>query len=77
VICRSARIGTGIVAGGPMRSIFECIGIQDIVAKSLGSANPHNVVYATLAALKDLSNARWVAERRGMKVTDLLDRINS
>ena len=72
VILRSAAAGTGIIAGGPMRAVFESLGIGDVVAKSLGSRNPHNMVKATFAALQAAASPRSVANRRGKKVTDLL-----
>jgi small subunit ribosomal protein S5 len=72
VILRSAAAGTGIIAGGPMRAVFESLGIGDVVAKSLGSRNPHNMVKATFAALQQASSPRSVANRRGKKVNDIL-----
>jgi small subunit ribosomal protein S5 len=72
VLLRSAQAGTGIIAGGPMRAVFETLGIGDVVAKSLGSRNPHNMVKATFAALQRCANPRSVAARRGKKVSDLL-----
>jgi small subunit ribosomal protein S5 len=63
---------TGIIAGGPMRAVFESLGIGDVVAKSLGSRNPHNMVKATFAALTAAASPRSVASRRGKKVTDIL-----
>ncbi|MBM3509777.1 MAG: 30S ribosomal protein S5 [Alphaproteobacteria bacterium] len=74
VVIRSAAAGTGIIAGGPMRAVFETLGIQDVVAKSIGSANPHNMVKATFAALQRVSSPRSVAARRGLKVSDILSR---
>jgi len=74
VILRSATAGTGIIAGGPMRAVFETLGIGDVVAKSLGSRNPHNMVKATFAALQRCASPRSVAARRGKKVSDLLGR---
>jgi small subunit ribosomal protein S5 len=71
---RSAAAGTGIIAGGPMRAVFETLGIGDVVAKSLGSRNPHNMVKATFAALARCASPRSVASRRGKKVSDLLGR---
>ena len=64
--------GTGIIAGGPMRAVFETLGMGDVVAKCLGSANPHNMVKATFAALQRCTSPRAVAARRGKKVTDIL-----
>jgi len=72
VVVRAAPPGTGIIAGGPMRAVFETVGIQDVVAKSLGSANPHNMIKATFAALGNLNSPRHVANRRGKKVSDIL-----
>jgi small subunit ribosomal protein S5 len=72
VILRAAPAGTGIIAGGPMRAVFESLGIHDVVAKSLGSRNPHNMVKATFAALQAVASPRSVASRRGKKVTDIL-----
>ena len=72
VVLRSAEAGTGIIAGGPMRAVFESLGIADVVAKSLGSRNPHNMVKATFAALERCGSPRSVASRRGKKVTDIL-----
>lgn len=69
---RTAPAGTGIIAGGPTRAVFEALGIQDVVAKSLGSQNPHNMVRATFAALKAMQSPRIVAARRGRKVADIL-----
>jgi small subunit ribosomal protein S5 len=72
VICRAAPAGTGIIAGGPMRAVFEMLGVQDVVAKSNGSQNPYNMVKATFEALKLLQSPRSVAARRGRKVSDIL-----
>ena len=72
VVVRSAPAGTGIIAGGPMRAVFESLGIHDVVAKSLGSRNPHNMVKATFDGLKRAASPRSVAARRGKKVSDLL-----
>ena len=72
VVLRSAAAGTGIIAGGPMRAVFETLGINDVVAKSLGSRNPHNMVKATFAALQRCGSPRAVASRRGKKVSDIL-----
>src|SRR5579875_2210068 len=72
VVLRSASPGTGIIAGGPMRAVFETLGIGDVVAKSLGSRNPHNMVKATFAALERCASPRSVASRRGKKVSDIL-----
>ena len=72
VILRSAEAGTGIIAGGPLRAVFEALGIGDVVAKSLGSRNPHNMVKATFAGLSRAASPRSVASRRGKKVSDIL-----
>ena len=72
VILRTAPAGTGIIAGGPLRAVFETLGIGDVVAKSLGSRNPHNMVKATFAALTGAASPRSVANRRGKKVNDIL-----
>jgi small subunit ribosomal protein S5 len=74
---RAAPAGTGIIAGGPMRAVFESLGIGDVVAKCLGSRNPHNMVKATFAALGRCAAPRAVAQRRGRKVSDLLGRRES
>jgi small subunit ribosomal protein S5 len=71
VFLRAAPAGTGIIAGGPMRAVFETLGVSDIVAKSLGSSNPYNMVRATFEALKDQDSPRSVAARRGLKVSSL------
>lgn len=71
VVVRAADSGTGIIAGGPMRAVFEALGVQDIVCKSVGSSNPYNMIYATLDALRSTSNPRMVASRRGKKVPEL------
>ncbi len=68
---RSAPSGTGIIAGGPMRAVFETLGIQDVVAKSVGSSNPHNMVKATMKALKNIQSPRSIASKRGKKVADI------
>ena len=72
VVMRTAPAGTGIIAGGPMRAVFEMIGIQDVVAKSIGSQNPYNMIRATLNGLTKESSPRMVAQRRGKKVADIL-----
>jgi small subunit ribosomal protein S5 len=72
VILRTAPSGTGIIAGGPMRAIFEAVGIQDIVAKATGTSNPHNMVQATFDALKSIQSPRQIATRRGKKVSDIV-----
>ncbi len=72
VLLRSAPQGTGIIAGGPLRAIFEAIGIQDVVAKALGTNNPYNMVNAAFEALKNMQSPRTVAARRSKKVSDIL-----
>jgi small subunit ribosomal protein S5 len=74
VTLRAAPAGTGIIAGGPMRAVFESVGLHDVVAKSKGSSNPYNMVRATFDALKKQVSPRTVAARRGMKVSDILSR---
>ena len=74
VVLRAAPAGTGIIAGGPMRAVFETLGVHDVVAKSLGSSNPYNMVKATFDALSRLNSPRSVAARRGKKVADILGR---
>jgi small subunit ribosomal protein S5 len=72
VIVRAAKPGTGIIAGGPMRAIFEALGVQDVVAKSVGTSNPHNMIKATFHALSRSVSPRSVAARRGRKVAEIL-----
>ena len=74
VVLRSAPAGTGIIAGGPMRAIFEALGMQDVVAKSTGSSNPHNMIKATFEALKNVRSPRAVAGKRGKKVSEIFGR---
>ena len=74
VVLRAAPAGTGIIAGGPMRAVFETLGIQDVVAKSLGSSNPYNMVRATFDALRHEDSPRGVAARRGKKVSEIVSR---
>ncbi len=74
VTLRMAPAGTGIIAGGPMRAIFETVGIQDVVAKCTGTSNPHNMVRATFDALTNLNSPRAVAAKRGKKVGDIVSR---
>ncbi len=68
---RAAPSGTGIIAGGPMRAVFEALGVQDVVAKSIGTSNPHNMIKATFAAMARIQAPRSVATKRGMKVADV------
>jgi small subunit ribosomal protein S5 len=72
VVLRAASPGTGIIAGGPMRAIFEAMGLKDVIGKSVGTSNPHNMVKATFSALVNVSSPRSVAQRRGKKVSDIL-----
>ena len=74
VTLRSAPQGTGIIAGGPMRAIFESLGVADVVTKSVGTSNPYNMIRATFEALTDQSSPKSVAQRRGKKIADLLGR---
>jgi small subunit ribosomal protein S5 len=74
VVLRAAPAGTGIIAGGPMRAVFEALGVSDVVAKSLGTANPHNMIKATFAALSSMMSPRAVAAKRGKKVGDIVGR---
>ena len=71
VLLRSAKPGTGIIAGGPMRAVFETLGVQDVVAKSMGTSNPYNMVRATFDALKNQRHPRDVAAQRGIKHSTL------
>lgn len=74
VTVRTAPPGTGIIAGGPMRAVFESLGVADVVTKSVGTSNPYNMIRATFAALQDQTSPKSVAQRRGKKVADLLGR---
>src|SRR5690606_34807748 len=71
VLLRSAKAGTGVIAGGPMRAVFETLGVQDVVAKSTGSSNPYNMVRATFDALKHQMHPKDVAAQRGIKYATL------
>ena len=71
---RAAPPGTGVIAGGPMRAVLETLGVQDVVAKSVGSSNPYNMIRATFDALKVQSSPRQIASKRGKKVSDILGR---
>lgn len=73
---RSAPSGTGVIAGGPMRAVFDCVGIQDIVAKSVGTSNPYNLVAATFEALKSLLSPRMIADRRSKEISEIVKRRN-
>jgi len=74
VTLRSAPQGTGIIAGGPMRAVFESLGVADVVTKSVGTSNPYNMIRATFEALGDQTSPKSVAQRRGKKIADLLGR---
>jgi small subunit ribosomal protein S5 len=74
VTVRSAPQGTGIIAGGPMRAVFESLGVADVVTKSVGTSNPYNMIRATFDALGDQTSPKSVAQRRGKKIADLLGR---
>ena len=74
VLVRPAPAGTGIIAGGPMRAVFEALGVGDVVSKSLGTSNPYNMVRATFDALKNQQSPRMVAQRRGRSVAEILSR---
>ncbi|MNT06100.1 30S ribosomal protein S5 [compost metagenome] len=71
MLLRSAKAGTGIIAGGPMRAVFETLGVHDVVAKSTGSSNPYNMVRATFDALKNQMHPKDIAAQRGMKYATL------
>ena len=71
---RTAPAGTGIIAGGPMRAVFESLGVADVVTKSVGTSNPYNMIRATFDALTTQTSPKSVAQRRGKKVADLLGR---
>jgi len=74
VIIRTAPVGTGIIAGGPMRAVFEVLGVQDVVAKSVGTSNPHNMLKATFNALDNMKSPRAIAAKRGKKVGEIVER---
>ncbi|MBO0334289.1 30S ribosomal protein S5 [Sneathiella sp. CAU 1612] len=74
VVLRSAPAGTGIIAGGPMRAVFETLGVQDVVTKSIGTSNPYNMVKATFEALKAMNSPRMIAAKRGKKVSEVVGR---
>ena len=72
MLLRSAEAGTGIIAGGPMRAVFESLGVHDVVTKSLGSSNPYNMVRATFNALEQQMSPRQVAAKRGKKISEIV-----
>ncbi len=74
VVLRAAPPGTGIIAGGPMRAVFESLGVSDVVTKSIGSQNPYNMIKATLDALQRIESPRMVASKRGKKVSEVVGR---
>ena len=74
VVIRSAPPGTGIIAGGPIRAVFEALGVQDIVAKSLGTSNPYNMVKAAISALRNAQSPKIVAMKRGKEIGDIVNR---
>lgn len=74
VLMAPAPAGTGIIAGGPMRAVFEALGVGDVVSKSLGTSNPYNMVRAVFDALKSQQSPRMIAQRRGRSVTEILSR---
>jgi len=74
VVLRNAPPGTGIIAGGPIRAVFEALGVQDVVAKSIGTSNPHNMIKAAFSALGNCMSPRAVAAKRGKKVSDIVGR---
>ena len=76
VYLRSAPAGTGVIAGGPIRAIFECVGITDIVAKSVGTSNPYNMVAAVFVGLKKLVSPKIIAERRSKEISEIVKRRN-
>ena len=71
VMLRPAAPGTGVIAGGPVRAVLECAGVHDVLSKSLGSSNPLNIVHATVAALRGLSQPEEIAARRGLPLEDV------
>ena len=71
VVLRTAPSGTGIIAGGPMRAVFETLGVQDVVAKSIGTSNPHNMIKATFDAFASMNSPRNIANKRNRKVAEI------
>ncbi len=76
VMLRAAPPGTGVIAGGPMRAVLETLGVHDVVAKSIGSSNPYNMIRATFDALKEQNSPRQIASKRGKKVGEVLGQRN-
>lgn len=76
VVLRTASPGTGIIAGGAMRAVFECLGMQDIVAKSIGTSNANNMVRATFEAFKNIAAPKYVAAKRGKKIGEIISQRN-
>ena len=76
IMMRAAPPGTGVIAGGPMRAVLECLGVQDVVGKSVGTSNPYNMVRATFDGLKRMESPRTIASKRGKKVGDIVGRRN-
>ena len=76
IVMRSAPPGTGVIPGGPMRAVLECLGVQDVVGKSVGTSNPYNMVRATFDALKRMESPRMIASKRGKKVGEIVSRRN-
>ena len=74
IVLRSAPPGTGVIAGGPMRAVLECLGVQDVVGKSIGTSNPYNMVRATFDALQRMESPRTIANKRGKKVSEIVNR---
>ena len=74
VVVRSAPAGTGIIAGGALRAVFECLGISDVVVKSVGTSNPHNMVKACFDAFENIHSPKQVADKRGKKIGDIIGR---
>ena len=74
VVLRAAPAGTGIIAGGPLRAVFETMGVQDVVAKCIGTSNPHNMIKAAFDALEGVSSPRSIAAKRGKKVGEIVGR---
>ncbi|MBA8667756.1 30S ribosomal protein S5 [Holosporaceae bacterium 'Namur'] len=74
IVMRSAPAGTGIIAGGPVRALLEVLGIKDVVAKSVGTTNPHNMIKAALKALTEIKSPRFIAEKRSKKIGEIVSR---